>query len=112
MLSLPRYSIVKPFVLWVPSHPDLGREGWEWNGASIIPGEVVSNLLLPFSNYLDTHRSMGPDGIHPRVLRDLAEELPEPLSTIYQQSWLTRGGPGDRNSTIGMPTYKKEDPGN
>ncbi|GAB0185739.1 mitochondrial enolase superfamily member 1 [Grus japonensis] len=33
---------------------------------------------------------MGPDGIHPRVLRELGEELTKPLSIIYQQSWLTR----------------------
>ena len=34
------------------------------------------------------------DGIHPRVLRKLAEELAKPLSIIYQQSWLTGEIPG------------------
>lgn len=76
---------------------------------------MVSNLLLPFSNYLDTHKSKGPDGIHPRVLRDLAEELTEALPIIYQQSWLTREAPGDRNSSNVELIYKKgqtEDLGN
>lgn len=68
-----------------------GRQGWEQNEASTIPGDAVSNLLLSFSNHLNTHKSMGPGGIHPRVLRDLAEELTEPPSIIYQLSWLTWG---------------------
>ena len=65
--------------------PELeGRDG-EQNEASTIQGEMVSDLL----HHLDTHKAMGPDGIHPRVLRELAEALTKPLSIIYQQSWLT-----------------------
>lgn len=30
---------------------------------------------------------MGMDGIHPGILRDLAEELPKPFSVIYQRPW-------------------------
>jgi len=36
---------------------------------------------------------MGPNGIHLKVLRELAEELAKPLSIIYQQSLANRGGP-------------------
>jgi len=36
----------------------------------------------------DTHKSMGPDGIHPRGLRELVDVLTKPLSIIYQQSCL------------------------
>jgi len=39
---------------------------------------------------------MGPSRIHPRVLRELVEELAKPLSIIDQQSWLTREVPDDR----------------
>ncbi|GAB0205669.1 mitochondrial enolase superfamily member 1 [Grus japonensis] len=72
---------------------------------------MVSDLLL----HSDTHKSMGPDGIHPRVLRELAEVLTKPLSIMYQQSWLTREVPVDWRLANVMPIHRKgwkEDPGN
>jgi len=51
----------------------------------VIDEEMVSDLL----HHLDTHKSMGLDGIPPRGLRELVEVLTKPLSIIYQQSWLT-----------------------
>ncbi|KFV57421.1 hypothetical protein N341_12721, partial [Tyto alba] len=83
-----------------------GTQGAE----SIIQGEMVSELL----HHLDTHKSMGPDGIHLRSLRQLAEML-KSLSIIYQQSWLTREVPVDWKLSNVMPIYKKgqkEDLGN
>ncbi|KFQ30973.1 hypothetical protein N332_01809, partial [Mesitornis unicolor] len=77
----------------------------------IIHEEVVNDQL----HHLDIHRSMGPDGIHPRVLRELAEVLAKPLSIIYQQSWPTGEVPVDWRLANVMPIYKKgwkEDPGN
>ena len=58
---------------------------------------------------------MGPDVIHPKVLRELAEELAKPLSIIYKQSCLTEEVPGDWRITNVTPIYKqgrKEHPGN
>jgi len=55
------------------------------------------------------------DRIHPRVLRELAEELAKPLSIIYQQSWLTGQVPDDWRIASVTPIYmkgQKEDPGN
>ncbi|KFV99092.1 hypothetical protein N327_10752, partial [Fulmarus glacialis] len=77
----------------------------------IIQGEMLRDLL----HHLDTHRSMGPDGIHPRVLRELAEVLIKPLRIIHQQSWLTREVPGAWKLANVTPIYmkgRKEDPGN
>ena len=71
--------------------PELEDRDGEQNEAPIIQGEMVSDLL----HHLDTHKSMGPDGIHPRVLRELAEVLPQPLSILDQQSWLTGEVPVD-----------------
>ncbi|KAK4823769.1 LOW QUALITY PROTEIN: hypothetical protein QYF61_006224 [Mycteria americana] len=86
------------------------RDG-DQTGAPIMQGEMVSDLL----HHLDTHKSMGPDEIHPRVLKELAEELTKPLSIISQQSWLTGEVPADWRLANVTPIYKKgrkEDPGN
>ncbi|KAK4810310.1 hypothetical protein QYF61_017357 [Mycteria americana] len=50
---------------------------------------------------------MGPDGIHPRVLRELAEVLTKPLSILYQQPWPTREVPVDWRLANVTPIYKK-----
>jgi len=91
--------------------PELEDREEEQNKPPIIQEEAVNNLLC----YLDTHKSMGPDGIHPRVLRELAEELAEPLSIIYQKSWLTGEVPDVCRIASVRAIYKKgrkEDPRN
>ena len=58
---------------------------------------------------------MGPNEIHLKVLRELAEVIAEPLSFIYQCSLLTGEVPEDWKLVSVTPIYKKgctEDPGN
>ncbi|GAB0204317.1 hypothetical protein GRJ2_002897300 [Grus japonensis] len=83
--------------------PELEDRDGEQNEAPMIQGEMVSDLL----HQLDTHKSMEPDGIHPRVLRELVKVLTKPLSIIYQQSWLTGEVPADWRLANVMPIYKK-----
>ncbi|XP_053905560.1 uncharacterized protein LOC128849191 [Cuculus canorus] len=81
------------------------------NEAPVIQEEAVRDLLAQ----LDAHTSMGPDGIHPRVLKELADVLSKPLSIIFQRSWLTGEVPLDWRLADVVPIYKKgcrEDPGN
>ncbi|TRZ13574.1 hypothetical protein HGM15179_013537 [Zosterops borbonicus] len=83
----------------------------EQNGSPIIEKEVVRELL----RCLDIHKSMGPDGIHPRVMRELADQLAKTLSIIYQQSWLTGEVPDDWKLVNVTPIHKKgekKDPSN
>jgi len=42
---------------------------------------------------LDIHKSMGPDGMHPRVLRELADVIAEPL--IFERFCRTGEVPED-----------------
>lgn len=58
---------------------------------------------------------MGPEGVHLRLTGELAKELAKPLSTIYQQYWLTRELPSDWKLGDMMPAYEKgwkDDPSN
>ena len=50
---------------------------------------------------------MGPDGIHPRVLRELAEVIAKPLSIIHQCSWSTGKVPENWRLTSMILLYKK-----
>ena len=90
---------------------DLAVLAGEQTKPHMIQEETVRDLLLQ----LDCHKSMGPDEIHPRVLRELAEVIAEPLSIIYQRSLLTGEVPEDWRLANVTPIYKKgcrEDPGN
>ena len=64
---------------------------------------------------LDTHKSMGPDGMHLQVLRELADVIAEPLSIIFERPWRTGEVPEDWKKASVTPIFKdgkKEDPGN
>lgn len=64
-------------------------------------------MVTDLPHYLDTHMSMGPDGSHPKVLRDLVNMLSETLPVIFQQSWLTWEVPGDWRLAGVMAVYRR-----
>ncbi|KGL96520.1 RNA-directed DNA polymerase from mobile element jockey, partial [Charadrius vociferus] len=64
---------------------------------------------------LKVHKSMGPDEIHPRVLRELADEVAKPLAIIFEKLWWSGEVPANwkrGNITIIFKNGNKEDLGN
>ena len=58
---------------------------------------------------------MGLDDIHPRVLKEMADVVAEPLSIISENSWLSGEVPSDwkkGNITSIFRRGRKDDPGN
>jgi len=77
----------------------------------LVEEDCVRNHLCN----LDAHKSMGPDEMHLQVLRELADVIAEPLSSIFERSWRTGEVPEDwrkASVTSVFKNGKKEDPGN
>ncbi|CAM4525174.1 unnamed protein product [Lepidochelys olivacea] len=58
---------------------------------------------------------MGPDALHLRVLKELADVIAEPLAIIFENSWRSGEVPDNWKKANVMPIFKKgkkEDPGN
>ncbi|CAM4524209.1 unnamed protein product [Caretta caretta] len=89
----------------------LGIAKWGRDGQPSVEIEVVRDYL----EKLDVHKSMGPDELHPRVLKELAAVIAEPLAIIFENSWRTGEFPDDWKKANVVPIFKKgkkEDPGN
>jgi len=50
---------------------------------------------------------MGPDGLHPKMLRELVDVVAKPLSVILQQTWLAGNVLADWRLANMMPILKK-----
>ncbi|KFV85509.1 hypothetical protein N308_10173, partial [Struthio camelus australis] len=64
---------------------------------------------------LDIHKSTGPDGMHPRVLRELVDVIARPLSILLERSWRSGEVPEDwkkADVTLVFQKDKEEKPGN
>jgi len=91
--------------------PEVREEAHREDDFPLVEEDCVRDHLSD----LDVHKSMGHDGMHPRVLRELADVVAEPLSIIFERSWRTREVPEDWRKANVTPIFKKdkkEDPGN
>ncbi|KAJ7421564.1 RNA-directed DNA polymerase from mobile element jockey [Pitangus sulphuratus] len=70
--------------------PELEDHDYEYDQLPVNP-EIVQNLLLQ----LDSYKSMGRDGIHPRILKELAAVYAKPLLMIFEKCWESREVPAE-----------------
>ncbi|CAM5116510.1 unnamed protein product, partial [Natator depressus] len=89
----------------------LGSTAWGEGDQPSVEKEVVRDYL----EKLDEHKSMGPDALHPRVLKELVDVIAEPLAIIFENSWRSGKVPDDWKKANVVPIFKKgkeEDQGN
>ena len=68
-----------------------------------VTEEMVRKELLN----LNVNKSLGPDNIHPRILKELAEHLTEPVTLLFNKTIVNGVIPQDWKEAYVSPIYKK-----
>uniref|UniRef100_A0A803TM50 Reverse transcriptase domain-containing protein n=1 Tax=Anolis carolinensis TaxID=28377 RepID=A0A803TM50_ANOCA len=96
------------------SHLQPQQHGMD-EGLGEIQPQIGKQVVQEHLATLNEFKSPGPDQLHPRVLKELAEVISEPLAIIFESSWRTGEVPADWRRANVVPIFKKgkkNDPNN
>ena len=76
------------------------------NGTEIVDVEIEKETIMRMIDNLKEHSAAGPDGIPPRVLKEIRNEIAEPLKILFRESMDTGKIPDDWRDAEVTPIYK------
>ena len=85
------------------------------NHAKLDKIEITREAVLKKLKALNVNKTPGSDGIHPRVLKELQDEVQHPLTIIFQKSQKEKRIPKEWKDADVTPIHKKgskQEPGN
>ena len=97
------YSVfTKEITSNIPYFPDKELKTPKLESFQITEAEVLKELKA-----LKPNKSPGIDGLHPRVLKELAEELAEPITILFKKSLDSEELPAQWLQAVVTPIFKK-----